>query len=58
MICTSVILCLSTGLANKRKIMSMFVLFSRFLAILKVWAFFENSPNQLNRMFLVSFPIE
>ena len=39
MICISVMPCLSTGLAKNDKIMSMFVLFSRLLAILKVWLF-------------------
>ena len=39
MICTSVIPCFSNGLTKNDKIMSMLVLFSRFLAILKVWLF-------------------
>ena len=39
MICTIVISCLPSGLAKNNKIMSMFVLFSRFLAILQVWLF-------------------
>ena len=57
----SVASCLSTGLAKKKnKIMSMFVLFPGFVAILKVWLFLENegtslTPKQSNRMFLVNF---
>ena len=39
MICISVMPCLSTGLAKNDKIMSMFVLFSRLLAVLKVCLF-------------------
>ena len=60
MICTSVVPCLSTGLAKNDKIMSMFVLFSRLLAILKVWLFFENggtnlTPKQSNMIFWSNF---
>ena len=57
MICTSVMLCLSTDLAKNDKIMSMFVPFFRlFLAILKVWLFFQNggrnlTPKQSNMIF-------
>ena len=56
MICTSVVPCLSSGLAKNNKIMSKFVLFPAFLAILKVWLFFENggtnlTPKQSNEMF-------
>ena len=40
MICTSMVPCLSSGLAKNNKMMSMFVLFSQFFAILKVWLFF------------------
>ena len=39
MICTSVIPCLSSGLAKNDKV---FVLFPGFLAILKVWRFLKN----------------
>ena len=39
MICTSVIPCLSSGLAKNDKV---FVLFPSFLAILKVWRFLKN----------------
>ena len=56
MICTSVIPCLSSGLAKNDKIMSVFVLFPGFLAILKVWLFFEDrwtnlTPKQSNLIF-------
>ena len=56
MICTSVVPCLSSGLANYNKMMSMFVLFSRLFAILKVWLFVESgrtnlTPKQSSRMF-------
>ena len=50
MICTSVIPCLSSGLAKNDKV---FVLFPGFLAILKVWRFFQKygtnlTPKQSN----------
>ena len=47
MICTGVIPCLSNDLAKNDKIKSMFVLFSRLLAILKVLLFFENGGTNL-----------
>ena len=48
MICTGVMLCLSTDLAKNDKIMSMFVpFFPAFLAILKVWLFFQNGGTNL-----------
>ena len=40
MICTSVVACLSTGLAKNDKIMSMFVLFSRLFGHFESLAFF------------------
>ena len=60
MIRASVIPCLSSGLAKNNKIMSMFVFFSGFLAILKIWLFFENrgtklTPKQSYRMFSIIF---
>ena len=60
MIRTGVILCLSIGLAKNNKMMSMSVLFSGFLAILKVWLFCENggiklTAKQSERMLLVNF---
>ena len=56
----SVIASLSSCLAKNNKIISMFVLLSRLLAILKVWLFFRNGGTnfilkQSNRMFLVNF---
>ena len=42
MICSSVIPCLSTGLAKNDKIMSMFVLFSRLFGHFEGLVFFEN----------------
>ena len=56
MICTSVVPCLSSGLAKNNKIMSMFVNFPGFFAVFKVWLFFENGetnlvPKQSSRMF-------
>ena len=41
MICTSVVPCLSTGLAKNDKIMSMFVLFSRLFGHFESLAFFR-----------------
>ena len=41
MICTSVVPCLSTGLAKNDKIMSMFVLFSRLFGHFESLAFFQ-----------------
>ena len=50
MICTSLIPCLSSGLAKNNKIMSTFVLFSSFFfVILKVWLFFENGGQILHQ---------
>ena len=40
-ICTSVVPCLSTGLAKNDKIMSMFVLFSRLFGHFESLAFFR-----------------
>ena len=58
MTCTSVITCLSNGLAKNDKSMFMFVLFSWLLNSLKVnvWPFFlkwgtDFTPKQSNRMF-------
>ena len=42
MICTSVVPCLSSGLAKNNKIMSMFVLFSWVFGHLEDWLFFKN----------------
>ena len=58
--CSSVIPCLSTGLAKNDKVMSMFVLFFRvFLAVLKVWVFFKvgDKPytNTVEHDILVNF---
>ena len=47
MICTNVVPCLSSGLAKNNKMMSMFVLFSRLFAILKVWLSFESGGTNL-----------
>ena len=60
MICTSVVPCLSTGLAKNDKIMSCLSYFPGFLAILKVWPFFENggtnlTPKQSNMIFWSNF---
>ena len=60
MIRTSVIPCLSNGLAKKNKIMSMFVLFCGFFGHFESLAFFENegtklTPKQSDRMFSVNF---
>ena len=58
MICTSVVPCLSSGLAKNNKIMLMFVIFPGvFLPFWKTVFFFENvgtnlTPKQSNRMFL------
>ena len=41
MICTSVVPCLSTGLAKNDKIMSMFVLFSRLFGHFESLAFYR-----------------
>ena len=56
MICTSVVPCLSSGLAKNNKIMSMFVQLSRLFCRFKVWLFFENgetnfTPKQSSRIF-------
>ena len=47
MICTSVIPCLSTGLAKNDKIMSMFVLFSRIFGHFESLTFFGNGETNL-----------
>ena len=46
MICTSVVPCLSTGLAKNDKIMSMFVLFSRLLCHFESCFFFSKMGGQ------------
>ena len=56
MICTSVMLCLSTDLAKNYKIMSMFVPFSGFFGHFESVAFFQNggtnlTPKQSNVIF-------
>ena len=56
MICTSVVPCLSTDLANNDKIMSMFILFSRLFGRFESLAFLENggtnlTPKQSNMIF-------
>ena len=56
MICTSVTPCLSSDLAKNDRVVSMFVLFPGFLAILEFWLFFENretniTPKQSNMIF-------
>ena len=60
MICTSVVPCLSTGLAKNNKIMSMFVLFSQLFGHFESLAFFENgktnlTPKQSNMIFWSNF---
>ena len=63
MICTSVIPCLSIGLAKKDKSISLFVqYFAGFFGHFECLAFFENggtnlTPNQSNSIFLVNFKI-
>ena len=49
MIYTSVVPCLSSGLAKNNKIMSMFVQLSRLFAFFKVWLFFENGEQTLHQ---------
>ena len=49
MICTSVVPCLSSGLAKNNKIMSMFVQLSRLFSVSKVWLFFENGETNLHQ---------
>ena len=56
MICTSVIPCLSSGLAKSNKIMSVFVLFPGFFGHFESLAFLENrgtnlTPKQSNLIF-------
>ena len=61
MICTSVVPCLSTGLAKNDKIMSMFVLFSRLFGHFASLAFFSKmgrqtfTPKQSNMIFWSNF---
>ena len=61
MICTSVVPCLSTGLAKNDKIMSMFVLFSRLSGHFESLAFFSKNggtnltPKQSNMIFWSNF---
>ena len=45
MICTGVIPCLSSGLTKNNKIVSMFVLFSRFFGHFESLAFFGNGDK-------------
>ena len=47
MICTSVIPCVSTGLAKNDKIMSMFALSPSFFGHFESLAFFENRGTNL-----------
>ena len=47
MICTSVVPCLSSGLAKNHKIMSMFVLFSRLFGHYERLAFLQNEGTNL-----------
>ena len=47
MICTSVVPCLSRGLATNSKVMSMFVLSSRFFCHFERLFFFENEGTNL-----------
>ena len=54
MICTSVIPCLSTGLAKNDKIMSMLVLFSRLFGHFASLAFFENGKTEQSNMIFQS----
>ena len=49
MICTSVIPCLSSGLAKNNKIVSMFVLFSLLFGHFESLAFFENGGQTLHQ---------
>ena len=46
MICTIVVLCLSSGLAENKKIMSMFVLFSRLFRHFGSLAFFRKCGDK------------
>ena len=51
MICSSVILCLSTGLAkiSDQNYVHVCPIFPAFLAILKVWLFFENGGQTVHQ---------
>ena len=56
MICTSVVPCLSSGLAKITKLCPCLSNFPGFFAVFKVWLFFENgetnlTPKQSSRMF-------
>ena len=60
MICTSVVPCLSSGLAKITKLCPCLSNFPGIFAVFKVWLFFENgetnlTPKQSSRMFLVNF---
>ena len=60
MICTSVVPCLSSGLAKNDKIMSMFVLFPGLFGHFESLAFCENrgtnfTPKQSNMIFQAIF---
>ena len=46
MICTSVVECLSSGLAKNNKIMSMFVLFSRLFRPFRKFGFFPKRRDK------------
>ena len=49
MICTSVVPCLSSGLAKNKKIMSKSVLFPGFFGDFESLAFFENGGQTLHQ---------
>ena len=49
MTCTSVVPCLSSGLAKNNKIMSMFVLFSGFFGHFESLAFFKKVEHTLHQ---------
>ena len=49
MICTSVVPCLSSGLAKNNKIMPKFVLFPGFFGHFESLAFFENGGKTLHQ---------
>ena len=49
MICTSVVPCLSSGLAKNNKIMSMFVQLSRLFAVLRFFFFSKMGRQTLHK---------
>ena len=61
MICTSVVACLSSGFAEIKKIVSIFVNFHKFFGYFESSAFFSKNggsnftQNQSSRMFAVNF---